>query len=199
MRFLHCAGTRLVSRRHPCYLHRATFSGASPSLLINTINETGKVDWNDRVKLQSRWSNDDKGWRVSVEWRQTTYGAGVFAMQDIAAGTILRHGRIDTNLKQFKSAQEMRDFCKDDSGCECTAGTNSALVAYVGDYFYGFNPGVGETWYGIWVPGNGLNHSEDANTVYLAAEGGLTTGINLVALTDVRAGTDAFWALGTGP
>eukprot|EP00961_Rhodomonas_salina_P156511 2107588-Rhodomonas_salina.7 len=62
-------------------------SGDGP---INTIAGTDALEWDDRIGLQEKWANAEKGWKVLVEWKQTPYGAGVFAAQDIAAGTVLR-------------------------------------------------------------------------------------------------------------
>ncbi|KAG1653892.1 hypothetical protein FOA52_013775 [Chlamydomonas sp. UWO 241] len=234
----------------------------APGGPINCIEGPASVDWDDRLGLQQRWADIDKGWRVEVEWRATEYGVGLFAAQDIAAGTTLRHGRIGLNLLQFSSAAEMVAFCR---GGEAKRGAiQPALVAYVADYFYGWDPnegaeaaaavGAGATagaggaaggaaaaggggggggaaaaaaagsapataggacaaattaatseegadstldhtqppqpmWYGLWVPGNGLNHGPEPNVVYRAPPiGGVAVGIDLVAMTDVTAG-----------
>ena len=45
-------------------------------------------------------------------------------------------------------------------------------------------------WYGIWVPGNGLNHGIEPNTVYRTAAQGISHGIDLVALTDIASGDE---------
>jgi hypothetical protein len=161
---------------------------------VNSLQSKSTVDWNDRVGLQNQWSNKDKGWQVEVEWKQTPRGAGVFAKQDIAAGATLRHGQCGLNQLQFQSAEEMAAFCQDSDGA-----LKPALVAYLSDYFYGFNPNGSRAeenassvmWYGIWVPGNGLNHSERPNTIYHASsDGGIAVGIDLAALTDVKKGDE---------
>ena len=50
--------------------------------------------------------------------------------------------------------------------------------------------GTEPIWYGIWVPGNGLNHGTAPNTVYRAAADGVARGIDLVALTDITSGDE---------
>jgi len=42
--------------------------------------------------------------------------------------------------------------------------------------------------YGMWIPGNGVNHNETPNTVYKATP----DGINLVALVDIKADDELF-------
>lgn len=42
------------------------------------------------IGLQTKWSNADKGWKVAVEWKKTPFGAGLFAAQDMDAGTTMR-------------------------------------------------------------------------------------------------------------
>jgi hypothetical protein len=172
-------------------LHRRSHSFGPQ--LVNSLQSKFSVNWDDRVSLQENWTNKSKGWQVNVEWKLGPFGAGVFATQDISAGTLLRYGRCGYNQMQFKSAEDIEAFCRD----EDTGDLKPALVSYVSDYFYGFNPNDGRTgddvaamWYGIWVPGNGLNHSETPNTVYRLSPGGVAVGIDLVALTDVRSGDE---------
>eukprot|EP00121_Abeoforma_whisleri_P002349 Awhi_evm1s2104 len=165
---------------------------SSTSNPINTIDNADKVDWNDRVGLQDQWSNKDKGWRVDVEWKQTPYGAGVFAKQKIKKGTILRIGRNGKNLLQFRDSAEMRSFCLDAKGTP-----NQSRISYTSDYFYGFrfdsnDDSSSSMWYGLWVPGNGLNHSLEANTIYQTASDGIDKGIDLVAMTDIAEGSELF-------
>ena len=172
-------------------------STASSSLISNTIDSIDSVNWDDRIGLQSAWSNPEKGWQVDVEWKTTPYGAGLFAKQDMKTGTILRIGRTEKNLMQFKTAGEMKSFCEQGTGKAIPA-----VVSYVSDYFYGFDPNYNQideknpssgqlpVWYGIWVPGNGLNHGIEPNTVYRTAAQGISHGIDLVALTDIASGDE---------
>ena len=162
---------------------------------LTSHQDSSAIDWNDRIGLQNCWSIKEKGWLVNVEWKETLHGTGVFAKQDIAAGAILRHGRCGSNLLRFQNVDEITAFCEDAEGV-----LKQELVAYVSDYFYGFNPNQKsdaivahqDMWYGIWVPGNGLNISEQPNTVYQVPPEGLETGIDLCALTDVKKGGELF-------
>eukprot|EP00566_Odontella_aurita_P001106 CAMPEP_0113525292 /NCGR_PEP_ID=MMETSP0015_2-20120614/74_1 /TAXON_ID=2838 /ORGANISM="Odontella" /LENGTH=237 /DNA_ID=CAMNT_0000423429 /DNA_START=292 /DNA_END=1005 /DNA_ORIENTATION=+ /assembly_acc=CAM_ASM_000160 len=189
----------------------------SHGTIVNTVNwnvdasnsGNNKVDWNDRIGLQRTWSNNEKGWKVQVEWRQTPYGAGVFALQDIAAGTLMRQGVNGINLIQFLSVDGIETFCKDGTA---NSAEYDAKLNYVADYMWGFNPNANERGYdileagnrklspqhevarffGMWVPGNGLNHNLDPNTVYCPAKGGTGVGIDLVALSDIVEGEELF-------
>jgi len=86
-----------------------------------------------------------------------------------------------------------------------------ARAGYVSDYLYGFDPnaegapeGARLPWFhGVWIPGHGLNHSPDANTVYKpAASSGELQDIDLLTLKDVKAGdelTDDYRRHGSAP
>jgi hypothetical protein len=177
--------------------------------IVSTVNnDNSKVKWDDRIGLQSAWSNEEKGWKVSVEWRQTPYGAGLFTLQDVPAGTLLRQGLNGINLIQFHSTREIEAFCNRGS----TGSTEyDSKLNYVKDYLWGFNPNADECGYdilneknelspehktarffGMWVPGNGLNHSPNPNTVYRPAQNGFDVGINLVALRSIESGSELF-------
>ena len=160
--------------------------------LVNTL--AADLDWNDRIGLQEQYSLDQKRWKVQVDWRPTKYGAGLFALQEIAKGTVLRIGILGMNLKEFASIQDIDDFCNMGETDEAV----EARYNYVKDYLWGFSkfadgagyPLDGEKdrsdpsrrFYGMWIPGNGLNHGTTPNTVYQLTE----KGIDLVALQDIK-------------
>lgn len=179
--------------------------------LVNTIDPSlnSQVDWNDRVGMQEKWNNKEKGWKVSVEWKETPFGAGLFAAQDIANGTLLRIGKNGINLAQFTSIEDIEAFC---GGNDEDKDVFDAKLKYVKDYMWGFSLNTDERGYdivtkdealmerhaserffGMWCPGNGLNHNPNPNTVYRADEdGGTRAGINLVAIADIRKGDELF-------
>lgn len=166
--------------------------------MVNTLESA--FDWSDRIGLQHRYTLEEKGWQVSVDWRPTPYGAGLFSKQDIAKGTILRTGILGVNLKQFTSSADIEEFCQFDP----TSANDRRN--YVKDYLWGFShfaDGGGypldaeadiadrtgrRRFYGMWIPGNGLNHSTKPNTVYVASP----KGIDLVALTDISVDDELF-------
>lgn len=169
--------------------------------LVNAIETTSTtaVDWDNRIALQQMWKNEEKGWKVEVEWKDTPFGIGLFAKQDIGAGTTLRRGVTGCNLKQFTSVEEIEAFCQ--SGVH--PNEYDARLRYVSDYLWGFttqgtNPGgyppkdqsqdEKYRFYGMWIPGNGLNHDAHPNTVYRTSP----DGIDLVALVDVSSGSELF-------
>lgn len=122
---------------------------SSRGLPIDTIESrfTG-LDWSDRIGLQSKWTLEEKGWYVQVEYRETPFGAGVFAMEDIPANTILRKGILNRNLVEFQTIQDIEEFCQKDQ----------KLLDYVADYMWGFDPKQEErgnvsnpSFFGMWV------------------------------------------------
>jgi SET domain len=165
--------------------------------------------WNDRLALQSLWTLQEKGWRVAVEWKETQHcGVGVFATEPVRAGSVLRVGRNGRNLIQFKDTSEILAFCGAEGNDEYRG-----RLAYVQDYLWGFNPTHtdqrgyptqqsssdhtdsdfhDERFFGMWLPGNGLNHSTTPNTVYQALAGGTEEGIALLALVDIAKGHELY-------
>ena len=171
----------------------------------NTLETT--FDWNDRIGLQDRYTLEEKGWTVQVDWRSTPYGAGLFSKQDLQAGTILRTGILRVNLKEFTSIADIDDFCRSsgvDAEEEEKTTREAAKIDYVKDYLWGFNkdaddrgydiqididaPQPSHSFFGMWVPGNGLNHNENPNTVYKPSP----DGIDLVALVDIQQDDELF-------
>lgn len=168
-----------------------------------------QVNWDDRIALQSTWTAAEKGWQVtsaappSVDWRPTRNGIGLFAKVPIASGTVLRVGINGKNLKQFRSKQDIEDFCRAD--VLGSIQEYKSRLNYVKDYLWGYNPladkngfeippGLNndDRFFGMWVPGNGLNHSENPNTVYRTLPGGTDEGIVLVALSDIAVDEECF-------
>ena len=168
--------------------------------LVNTVNAA--LDWNDRIGLQASIENAHKGWQVLVDWRDTPYGAGLFATQDIVAGSVLRRGVIGTNLVQFHNVTDIETFCCRGEGKNNSDDEYFARLHYVKDYLWGFymrgtdergyyqlNNATNDNdnrFYGMWIPGNGLNHSNQPNTVYRAT----AHGIDLIALQDIERDTE---------
>ena len=175
--------------------------------LVKTIDPSlnDRVDWNDRVGMQYKWTNEKKGWKVDVEWKLGPFGAGLFARQDIPNGTVLRVGKNGVNLAQFESIEDIESFC---GGEEEDREVYNAKLNYVKDYMWGFSASdtdergydidtpdnqKKERFFGMWCPGNGLNHNTNPNTVYRAStNGGIDDGINLVAISDIKAGDELF-------
>lgn len=166
-----------------------------PIQILKECREKRIVNWDDRIALQATWTVSEKGWQTeAVDWRETPFGVGLFAKEDIIAGTVLRIGKNGRNLQQFTCKQDIEDFC--------ACGEDSlARLNYVKDYLWGYSKVADESGYvmpgdksddpenwffGMWVPGNGLNHSPTPNTVYRTLPGGTEEGIMLLALTDIQ-------------
>jgi SET domain len=155
------------------------------------------VEWNDRIALQAMLTLKEKGWKVLVEWKETSHGIGVFAGESIAASTVLRVGKHGRNLLQFKCRDDIEAFCGNNSDYQQS-------LNYVQDYLWGYNTitdergyevsesTVEDRFFGMWLPGNGLNHHCSPNTVYRTLPGGTDDGIMLVALTDIGTGQELY-------
>jgi len=173
----------------------ATLRPTSPSTrlfsLIPTIHAKG-IDWKNRQGLQdTTWTLEEKGWKTAVEWKDTPFGVGVFSCEEsIAKDTVLRKGVLHVNLLQFLSSQDIEDWCQADE-------EYWDRLLYAKDYLWGFSyhtdeagyelgDDSGDRFFGMWVPGNGLNHSLRPNTVYRAT----SEGIDLVALEDISKGQE---------
>eukprot|EP00536_Pseudo-nitzschia_multiseries_P012352 jgi/Psemu1/208430/e_gw1.468.16.1 len=194
---------RLQAERKPNSTENEKSNAYSKSM-ANTLD--AQLDWNDRIGLQDRYSLEEKGWEVDVDWRSTPYGAGLFSKEDVSAGTILRKGVIGVNLKEFTSIADIEEFCTAQNENDSYGTGYRAKLEYVKDYLWGFNKDADDRGYdktkteidddddddqrffGMWVPGNGLNHNEVPNTVYKPTP----DGIDLVALVDIRANDELF-------
>ena len=172
--------------------------------MVNTLD--ARLDWDERIGIQDQFTLEEKGWTVHVDWRSTPHGAGVFSNDTIAAGTVLRRGILGVNLQEFTSMADIETFCRSSGGTEGERGDDSprsssqAKLEYVQDYLWGFGGTAtdhrgytvhsdngatssdDDRFFGMWIPGNGLNHHETPNTVYRATP----DGIDLVALVDVQ-------------
>ena len=173
----------------------------SQILPFSTWNDDS-IDWDDRLALQARWSLAEKRWNVPVEWKDTgSHGIGLFLAPTspmVAKGTILRVGILGENVVSLQNMEEVHAFCSQQKE-NFDPEDYQKRVRYVKDYLWGFpltgvdeggyvvdenNPP--ERFYGMWVPGNGLNHSTRPNTVYRSSD----KGIDLVALCDLEPGQE---------
>ena len=180
-------------------------------------SDDGKVIWSDRMALQHTMTCPEKGWQVSVEWKTSPagYGIGVFAQQFISARTILRIGRRYDNLIPLNSIQDIESFCHAGGPTQYTA-----RLQYVQDYLWGYYPSSmtdengypcsssndnenkneDERFFGMWIPGNGLNHNNIPNTVYRndaddfvpTTPNGQQSVLYLVALSDIEKGDELY-------
>lgn len=189
---------------HNCLSNKS--SRVNTSVLQPTVQLTQGVEWDDRIALQHKWTNEEKGWKVQVEWRTTPFGVGLFASQDIAAGQTLRNGKNGINLLEFKCEQDIETFLNNGGGGDTNENVRQARLRYVADYMWGFNPNATEEqgyydpekedqtnlFFGMWIPGNGLNHSPQPNTVYRSAKGGTDEGIDLIAIRNISKDEEMF-------
>ena len=180
-------------RTTTCLQLRSTGGRPSRSIaalsILQQCEAASDIEWDDRVDFQSRFSPEEKGWQVKVEWKPSKYGTGVFSCEDIPQHTVLRVGEIGRNLLGFENPDDLVAF----------AGEEPAKWRYLQDYLWGLYTEADERgyqlsssssmWVGMWIPGNGLNHSTEPNTMYRDFGAGR---LNLVALTDITAGDELF-------
>lgn len=169
----------------------------SPAISIDYRDPS--IDWDDRQSLQNRWTLPNKGWQVDVSWKITQFGVGLFAKQDISAGTLLRRGIPGQNLLRFQTMQDVESFCEQ----------SPARWRYLADYLWGLYYDTDDEGYandvnsamfvGMWIPGNGLNHNETPNTVYRFERkmdhdftGRVSGALHLVALRDISSGDEMY-------
>ena len=131
------------------------------TLLINTVVETSpqfhpnnnnhnkkkqqqQIPWQDRQALQQLWTNQEKGWKVDVEWKSTPklLGAGtnntsigVYATRDIPKNQVLRTGIVGVNLLPLMDVQSVETFCGPDASNTTTEFPQR--VHYLKDYLWG--------------------------------------------------------------
>lgn len=164
------------------------------------------LNWDDRIVLQNTFTLVEKGWMNNdcVEWKSTPYGVGLFARQDIAAEQVLRRGILGRNLIQFHNVQNIENFLNQGDKSEY-----EQRLRYVADYLWGFDEDTTDprgyasttgskqqqqqqqqahSFMGMWIPGNGLNHSTDPSMVYRKTK----QGLDLVALKDIKAGEELY-------
>jgi len=162
-----------------------------------------EISWANRLELQNQWTNSEKGWQVAVEWNQGPYGVGLFAEETISEGTLMRQGVIGRNLVRFQGETCLYQFL----GCWNDPRYPERLD-YVADYLYGVdlrNDGKEDQWfYGIWLPGHGINHDYDSNIVFHAVWDIDDTliGLNLHASQDIQEGQEIlenYHAFGRAP
>ena len=59
--------------------------------MIKAIQESGIPEtWKDRFVMQNTFTWEEKGWKTAVEWKQTEYGIGVFAIEEIKKDRLVR-------------------------------------------------------------------------------------------------------------
>jgi SET domain len=186
-----------------------------PIPILDALNKCADHNiWYDRIMLQNKFTLQEKGWRVDVVWQPTEqYGIGVYANQYIPAGTILRIGYLYKNLFPFTCSEDIESFCNSYPHCSNEATEDRAReyqtrLNYVKDYLWGYNsctdamgyPNMEQQsdkdgrWFGMWIPGNGLNHNSSPNTIYrdVLPGGPSETGIQLLALTNIEKGEELY-------
>jgi hypothetical protein len=189
-----------------CYLDTASST---------TSTVKSPIPWDDRIALQARWTSLQKGWQqtATVEWRPSPLGGiGLFnasSHQPIPAYTVLRIGLNGRNLQQFTCAEDIEHFCRRGSNTTnntmVTEEEYKARLRYVTDYLWGYSeiadecgyelphqPFRDDRFFGMWIPGNGLNHSEQPNMVYRTLCGGTEVGIAMVTLCEIAPKEELF-------
>jgi len=159
---------------------------AEPVTVLDDIASL-KLNLDDRLRLQSFWTDMEKGWLVPVERRHThNAGLGLFAKENILKGQILRRSILGKNLVQFRSKEDICTFLN-----TFPSEIQESVCQYIADYTFGLKCGEGgEFFYGLFFPGNGPNHSAQRNSglQFHYSSDGQIAGIDFAALDDIDAG-----------
>jgi hypothetical protein len=161
---------------------------AEPVAVLDDIASL-KLNLDDRLTLQSCWTDIEKGWLVAVERRRTQdAGLALFAKENILKGQVLRQTIIGKNLVRFRNKEDICTFLK-----TFPSEMQGSVCKYIADYTFGLN-GLegGEYFYGLFFPGNGPNHSKERNSglQYVYSSDGQVVGLNYVALDNIDAGQE---------
>ena len=141
--------------------------------------------WIDRFKMQNAYSLEAKGWKVQVNWKESSItgaGVGVFVGEDVEKGQLIREAITGKNLIRLRNKS---DLPKNPSSVTKNYFTN--YCSQVDDFTY------------IYLPGNCKNHSTDPNTILKVAD---EETLHLVACKDMKAGmelTGDYYACGEPP
>ena len=136
-------------------------------------------EWEDSGEMQESLTLQEKGWCVQVKWDKqfvgdVCIGVGLYADQDIAAGTILRQNKLGynliifnetTNLPNLKHKRTAEYLQKYAHRCPCLVDAGSMAMALL-------------------LPGDSLNHSEEPNTRTRCHK----DGSHLIATRDIKKG-----------
>jgi hypothetical protein len=210
--------SRTTSNNHNNNKNTSLWSDRRALQHTMTLSEKGwqvSVEW--KVSSIGPKNNDSSS---SSSSSNSSSNIGVFATQFVAAGTILRVGVRHDNLFPLNSVAEVESFCH---AAAAASSQYDARLRYVQDYLWGYYPSHrtdergypngtttvedDERFFGMWIPGNGLNHHHTPNTVYRNDRDFFTThsltttnvhrnpknaALYLVALTDIQAGDELF-------
>jgi len=141
--------------------------------------------WIDRYKMQNSYSLKAKGWKVHMEWRESSIrgaGVGAFVKEDVEKGQLVRLAKAGNNLIRFR---EKSDLPKNPT---------PVTVNYVSNYC-----GQVDDFTMIFLPGNCFNHSVDANVIMVPVD---EETIHIVASHNIKAGTELtqdYYSFGTPP
>ena len=137
-------------------------------IMQNGIPET----WNDARLMQSLHTLEQKGFTKKVTWKQSTKvpdGIGIFADEPIKKGEAWRVYRNKVNLIIFKDESDVPPL-------------TPSTVEYISHYIYQ-NDGA----LGIRIPGNSMNHSNEANSMTKRIS---EEGFHVIATKDIERGDE---------
>lgn len=139
----------------------------------NFLKEGIPAFWLDRIQMQNAYSLEAKGWKVKVNWGESSIsgaGVGAFVGEDVEKGQLMRIAKTGKNLIRFRDQSKLPK--------------NMSLVTknYISNYV-----GQVDDFVMIFLPGNCFNHSIDPNIDMIPAD---EETIHLIACKDMKAGTE---------
>eukprot|EP00494_Astrolonche_serrata_P011385 UN11468 len=97
---------------------------------MQNIMENGVPQcWSNRLNMQSMYSLEERGWQISVYWKQSEIpnaGIALFANQDVPKGTIMRKFIVDQRMLIFEDENDLPFL-------------NELTLQYLADYTFRFN------------------------------------------------------------
>ena len=119
--------------------------------------------WENTLEMQQAITLEDAGWKVKVYWGNQTsengddIGIGLFAGQDISAGTVIRTCTIGKNLIMFDANTNLPDL------------TNLKTAKYLQNYAFNLEcntkTDANTDALFLMVPGCSINHSQNGSNV----------------------------------
>jgi len=139
----------------------------------NFLTEGIPAFWSDRQQMQNAYSLEAKGWKVQVNWGESSIsgaGVGAFVGEDVEKGQLIRVAETGKNLVRFRDQSDLPK--------------NMSMVTknYISNYC-----GQVDDFAMIFLPGNCFNHDIDPNIDMIAAD---EETIHLLAAKDMKAGTE---------
>ena len=173
----------------------ALLSTQPPNTTLQKISQFGlNESWTDIETMAKSFNFATIGWQIKVEYRESSIpgmktSKGIYTMENIKKGQILRIGQIDQQVIEMRDEQDAPPLVNKVNGCkeQCHVVTFNYLTNY-GFRYKSFPEGKVY----IWVPGNGLNHGSGDDQFCHQVFDEKSNSIHVVASKDIPAGQEMY-------